>query len=214
MRCGRVLRPNRGGFQVPYIIRPKLLPRSAVLAGVALLASAAPALANGVKCPQPKLTQPFLPDGDTHYYVLPPGEAPNSFIGKGWTLTGGAEVTKAKIAHGKTGTVLYLRGGSSAVSPTFCVTTDYPTARAVVNNINGSGSVSFGVSYLGTPSWEAPKDGGHLLAPGTEWMLAEPVLMEPEEVDGWQYARLTLTGLGSEQSGLAIYNLYVDPYRR
>jgi hypothetical protein len=43
--------------------------------------------------------------------------------------------------------VLDLPSGSKAVSPTICVTTEFPTARTMVRNVVGAEGVFFYVSY-------------------------------------------------------------------
>ena len=99
------------------------------------------------------------------------------------------------------------------VSPNFCITQEYPKARAIVRNVVGSEGVSFYVSYLGTSSWETPKNTGQVHGSGTAWTPVTPVNMQPYGVEGWQVVKLTLVP-GGTKSDFQLYNLYIDPYVR
>jgi len=213
---------------VPYV-RPKTtLSRALVACSALLVLAAAPAQAakskesgstptkeitSPLQCVEPTLTQPFLYAGDSHYYTLAPGEAPENFTGAGWALSGGASIKQVTLASGNAGYVLDLPSGSKAVSPNLCVTHEYPTARMLVRNVVGSSGVFFYVSYMGTSTWETPKNTGQVHGNGTEWTLPGSVNMQPEGVSGWQVVRLTLIG-GGTASDYQLYNLYVDPYSR
>ena len=89
-------------------------------------------------CTAPPLTQPFLSWQDTNWYALAPGQTAGNFNGAGWVLSGGAKIATMKLANGTTGSVLDLPAGSQAVSPTVCLTSDYPNARMMVSNLSGS----------------------------------------------------------------------------
>jgi|SRR5947209_7083741 len=54
--------------------------------------------------------------GDSNWYAMIPGEAPNNFAGTGWTLTGDATITTQTLADGSTGPVRLTscRAASSA----------------------------------------------------------------------------------------------------
>jgi hypothetical protein len=214
---------------MPYIIRPGRLPARALAAcGLLLALGAGSAQAAKTKevastqtkeitspsqCVESVLTQPFLYAGDTNYYTLAPGQTPGDFAGTGWTLSGGASIKTTTLGDGSTGSVLDLPSGSKAVSPAFCVTSEYPTARTMIRDVAGSQGVYFYVSYLGTSTWENPKNTGQVHGTATEWTLATPVNMQPYNVAGWQVVRLTLVP-GGATSDYQLYNLYVDPYKR
>jgi hypothetical protein len=193
--------------------------RSAVVAVVAVLlvaaipAQAAPKVQESSSCAQPTLTQPFLYAGDSNSYMLAPGQTPNNFAGTGWTLSGRASIKKATIEGGTTSSVLDLPSGSQAVSPAFCVTSEYPMARMMARNVLGSGSALFYVSYRGNPSWETLKYTGRVQGEGSAWTLAAPVSMQPYNASGWLIAQITLVGGGTD-SDSQFYNLYIDPYSR
>ena len=210
---------------MPYIVRPPRLRGVLGVMSAAILIAAAPAQAgkststqtkeitSPSQCVESVLTQPFLYAGDTNYYTLAPGQTPGDFAGTGWTLSGGASIKTTTLGDGSTGSVLDLPSGSKAVSPAFCVTSEYPTARTMIRDVAGSQGVYYYVSYLGTSTWENPKNTGQVHGTATEWTLATPVNMQPYNVAGWQVVRLTLVP-GGATSDYQLYNLYVDPYKR
>jgi hypothetical protein len=206
---------------MPFIIRPPRLRSGTVAACSALMlvfgAPAAQAATSPAKetsqCKEPTLTQPFLSANDSNYYVLAPGQTPDNFEATGWTLSGGASIKATTLADGAKGYALDLPSGSKAVSPTFCVTSLYPTARTFVRDLSGSQGVYLNVSYEGTATWEKPKNTGQVHGNGTAWTLSTPVNLQPENVTGWQILRLTLVP-GGTKSDFQLSNLYIDPYKR
>lgn len=190
----------------------RALALGAVIAGLA----AAPASASTYHsvdtswCTNPLLSQPFAADGDTNQYMLVPGQSPDDFDGAGWTLSGGAHIVDATLADGSTGSVLDLPSGSEAVSPTICVQSNYPDARAMVRDVAGSQGVLFGVSYEGRPSWYVPRATGHLHGKKNEWVLSDPVDVKPSGQPGWQPVRFVLAPLGIKTE-TQVYDFYVDP---
>jgi hypothetical protein len=211
---------------MPYVIRPPRLRTAIAACAAMLLVGAVPAQAakssggststeitSPSQCKEPVLSQPFLYVGDENWYTLAPGQAANNFEAKGWSLSGGASLKSAVLENGKTGSVLDLPSGAKAVSPNFCITQAYPTARAIVRNVVGSEGVFFYVSYLGTASWENPKNTGQVHGSGSAWTPVTPVNMQPYGVEGWQVVKLTLVP-GGTKSDFQLYNLYIDPYVR
>jgi hypothetical protein len=170
-------------------------------------------------CTEPALSQPFLAWGDSNWYALAPGETADHFTGAGWTLSGGAKIVTTTLKDGTTGAVLDLPRGSSATSPTICLTSDYPTARMMVRNVSGSngGSVGFSVSYAGTSSQNDPVQTGTFKTTGSsgvngDWALSDPANLDPSTTPGWQLMQITLTANGSKDA--QVYNLYNDPLMR
>jgi hypothetical protein len=191
--------------------RSALLGLGVVIAAFAATpAQAATASIDTSMCSNPLLSQPFLSAGDSHWYELLPGESADNFGGSGWVLSGGARITTTTLADGTTGSVLDLPSGSKAVSPTFCVTSSYPTARTMVRNVRGAEGVFFYVSYEGTSTWDTPKNTGQVHGNNRAWTLSDPVNLQPYNVSGWQPVRITLIP-GGNTSDFQIYNLYVDP---
>ena len=201
---------------MPYVIRPPRLRAAVAACAAALTVGAVPAQAeitSPSQCKEPVFTQAFLYAGDSNWYTLVPGETAGNFEGTGWTLSGGASIKKTTLQNGNAGYVLDLPTSSSAVSPTFCVNSEYPTARAIIRNVLGSGADVFYVSYSGTKTWEAPKNIGTASGKGSEWTLTEPLKMHVYKTSGWQLVRLKVVGSGTK-SDSQLYNLYVDPYVR
>ena len=204
---------------MPYIIRPPRLRAALTACAAALVVGAVPAQAatspakETSQCKEPVLTQPLLWASDSNYYFLAPGQTPGNFEGTGWTLSGGATIKPTTLRGGTTGKVLDLPSGSKAVSPTFCVTNEYPTARTMVRDLSGSQGVYLNVSYEGTTTWNKPKNTGQFHGNNTEWTLSGSLNLQPENVTGWQVVRITLIP-GGTKSDFQTYNFYVDPYVR
>jgi hypothetical protein len=197
-----------------YLFSLRSLALGGLLAACAAVpAQAATAAVDTSICSNPLLTQPFLPAHDSNWYTLLPGETPGNFNGAGWTLSGGAQIITTTLADGSTASVLDLPSGSKAVSPTICVTSDYPTARAIVRDVVGSEGVFFNVSYEGTNTWNTPKNTGQIHGSGTAWTLVTPVNVQPYKTTGWQPMQITLIP-GGKSSDFQVYNLYVDPRAR
>jgi hypothetical protein len=193
-------------------------PRSLALGGLISAFAAVPAHAATTAvdtsiCSNPLLTQPFVSAKDNNWYTLLPGETPGGFGGDGWTLSGGAKVVTATLPDGSTTSVLDLPSGAKAVSPTICVTSAYPTARAMVRNVVGAEGVFFYVSYEGTSTWSVPKNTGQVHGANSAWTLATPVNVQPSNTTGWQPMRITLIP-GGKTSDFQVYDLYVDPHAR
>jgi hypothetical protein len=164
-------------------------------------------------CSNPLLTQPFLSSKDSNWYTLIPGQTPGNFAGTGWQFSGGARIITTTLADGSTSSVLDLPSGSAAVSPTMCVTSDYPTARTMVRDVKGSEGVFFYVSYEGTSTWTSPKNTGQVHGQQTAWSLATPVNVQPSNTSGWQPVRFTFIA-GGKTSEFQLYNIYIDPHCR
>jgi len=180
----------------------------------ALLVCAAPALADGTPCLAQPFSQPFLFVEDTSNYVLIPGEQAGDFEGSGWELSGGARIVPATLREGRRGSVLLMPDGSRAVSPTFCVTTEYQTARSMVYNLGGAPALGFAVSYQDSSSGYPHETGVLSGSPRGEWAVSPRVSMAPEDLAGWQRVTVTLSVGWGRGAGYELYDLYVDPYTR
>ena len=173
-----------------------------------LVAGPAAAAGDQAPCSPPLLSQPFTGIGDLNAYMLAPGQALDGFSGSGWTLTGGARIITTQLATGQYGRVLDLPGGSRAVSPRFCVRSNFPTARAVVNHVAGSGGVQVSVannrtggSGVNVGVLNPTLPGGRLRSRSTPAWPA---------VNGQQQVQFTFTAAGSN-SEYQLYDFYVDP---
>jgi hypothetical protein len=183
---------------------------AAATALFAVPAAAAAATTTTTGCVSPTLTQTFASFGDTNWYALAPGESHNSFPAIGWVLTGGARVVSTTLSDGTPSQVLDLPSGSTATSPLMCVTSDYPTARAMVRNVAGSAGVNVSVAY---PTWGGSgieQGTGILRAATTAWSLSRSFQIVPGNQPGWQLAQFKLVAAGT-QSEYQLYNLYIDP---
>jgi hypothetical protein len=188
-----------------------------VLLTVLVLAAAAAGAARAEvtrtsECTEAELSQHFFPFRDYNMYTQVPGQD-TSFNGAGWTLSDGAAVVSTTDANGHQVNVLDLPSGSKAVSPTVCVTKDFPTARMLVRNLVGSEGVFFYVSYAGTKTWNTPKNTGQVHGNGTGWTLSDPVNLQPFNVSGWQLVKFTLIP-GGKNSRFQVYDFWVDPFAR
>jgi hypothetical protein len=198
----------------------KLINRTclAALAGaVALLAggTAANAAPNALSCSGQTYLQPFLPWLDPANYVLMSGGALETT--GGWTLSGGAKLAPGNesfnVNSRSDGNSLLLPSGSSATSPTLCITLLHPTLRFFALNSGRRTSVLkveavtnvFGTT-LATPI-------GLLLGDGS-WRPTVPLaffdnLISP--LTGSVAFRFTPIGA---DSGWQVDDLYVDPYKQ
>jgi hypothetical protein len=165
------------------------------------------------ECAEAELSQHFLPFKDEKSYAQVPGQDGSGFNAEGWTLSDGAQVVSTTEGKGKEVDVLDLPSGSRAVSPTVCVTKDFPTARMMVRNVVGGEGVYFYVSYAGTKTWNTPKNTGQVHGSDTAWTLSDPVNLQPYSVSGWQLARFTLVP-GGKSSRFQVYDFWVDPFAR
>jgi hypothetical protein len=185
----------------------------AALAALMTAISAAPAVADTAQsgnapCSGPDLTQPFLSARDANLYTLAPGQSADNFDAGGWTLSGGAQVVTTTLADGTTGQVLDLPSGAQAVSPTFCVQSDFQFARATAQDVVGTGGVNFSVAYKGGHA--DPGQTGVLNGGSGAWGLSDPVDLQPADRNGQQHMTITLTGGGSD-SDTQVYGLWIDP---
>jgi hypothetical protein len=179
-----------------------------VVIGALLLlpGSAAAATASSVGCSVLPVSQPFLSWGDGNWYSLVPGQSTKQFVGTGWTLTGGAKIVTTTRADGSTSSVLDLPSGSTAISPTICVSSSYPKARMMVRDVVGAQGVFVSVSYPGAN----PQSTGQVHGYASAWTLSTAFSIHSAPVAGWQPARFTLVA-GGTTSHFQIYNFYVDP---
>jgi hypothetical protein len=161
-------------------------------------------------CPGQTFLQPFTELKDNNYYTLVQGSESAS-TGEGWELQGGASVVESTRPDGSTGGVFDLPSGAVAISPPTCVTLQYPTARAWVQDSEGGGGVQVSVLYAGT---SAPTHVGALKAKaGKGWQLSVPFNVQPQltgEEEGVREVRFVYANTG-RKSDYQVAGLYVDP---
>jgi hypothetical protein len=121
------------------------------LAVIGILAGPASAAVANPSC-LPSTVTPFTAFGDNGDYFLTPGGSFENGA-PGWNLTGGAALAAdnntAGIDPSTDTTALSLPAGSSATSPSMCVTPNSPTMRFFVKN-GGARSARLGVWVLFT----------------------------------------------------------------
>ena len=161
-------------------------------------------------CSEPDFTQAFGQWHDNNQYVLAPGQSSDGFTGQGWVLTGGASVVTVTLADGSQTEALELPSGSTAVSPPMCVTHAYPTARAMVRDVQGGAGVQMFVVYTEDGQWRNPIATGSLHGHGNGWGASDVINIHAGKKYGWQEARFAFVGGGSNNL-TDIYGFYVDP---
>jgi len=127
---------------------------SAAAALAALLASACPAIASA-GCPQATLSQPFTQFGDSSWYQLAPAGSFEAGA-PGWVaqsgllglVQDGASVGAGNESYNLVpgSHSLVIKAGSMAVSPFFCVSSEYPTFRFLARQPGGASASPLNVS--------------------------------------------------------------------
>ncbi len=200
---------------MPYIIRPKGFRRiAATLFGVVLLTCAVPAAASAA-CPSNPASQLLSAFGDNAAYSLLNGSSFESGSA-GWSLTNAEVLEEEGATEGAN--ALAIEPGGKAVSPTFCVSSEYPSFRFFGRQLSGGGrGASLNVALLWTDLW-----GYHhttsvgSLQPGGEWTLS-PVLELGRALPLWMPGLTIQVRLQFQASGSgswAIDDVYIDPYSR
>ncbi|HTU80162.1 MAG TPA: hypothetical protein VMF09_15530 [Solirubrobacteraceae bacterium] len=200
---------------MPYIIRPKRVRRAvAILFGATLLACAAPAVASAA-CPSSPASEALARFGDHALYALLPGSTFESGA-TGWSLSD-AEVNTEAGALGASS--LTIDGGGQAISPAFCVSSEYRTFRFFARQASSAGMWpgSLNVSLLWTDVFGRPHDTPVAsLQPGSEWTLS-PVLQLASALPLWMpgsHLQVRLAFQASGSGSWAIDDVFIDPYSR
>jgi hypothetical protein len=164
-------------------------------------------------CPGQTFSQPFEALKDSNYYTLVEGSAFNG-PNEGWELNYGAGVVEGARPDGSSGGVLDLPSGAYAVSPPVCVTLQYPTARAYVEDVQGGGGVTVGVYYQGAKTGPTGQPVGQLNAKqGKGWELSNSFNVKPQltgNEEGTREVRFVYANT-TKSSDFHLSGLYVDP---
>lgn len=189
---------------------------SAIAASALLVAPAAQAglvgnLVNHVvnlsTCNTNALSQPFLPWADSASYELAPG---GTFDDGSWTLNGGASLVPGGEPWAVTGTQssssLSLPAGSSADSPSTCVTAAYPTARYFVG---GTGVLAVSMVYDGLPIPAGLAVAGGSWAPSPVAVTASAITGALN--GGTAQVSLRFTSVAGDPQ---VSDVFVDPHSR
>jgi hypothetical protein len=186
--------------------------------GAAVLVGAAPAIASasaGAGCPTSASTTALASYGDSSAYTLLTGGSFESGA-PGWTLSNAA-VTSGSGTDGSLHS-LVIQPNGSAVSPSLCVSTEYPSFRFFAREVSGANPLSsLNVSLRWTVLGFLPVTTTvATLKPGTAWTLT-PVLALAKALP-LLAATQTLTVSVEFQSNFggtwAIDDVYIDPYSR
>jgi hypothetical protein len=200
-----------------HTIRRALGTLCAATAAIGLTASPALAATTATTaeagCSTPVLYQPFTALKDRNFYMPAPGGAFDDPAGAGWQLSGGARIVETTQPDGTVAGVLDLPSRATAVSPSMCITSDYPTARLWVRNLVGSEGVFFYVSYATNGIWTNPKNTGQFHGEHTVWTPSKPMNVQPSKAPGWQRVRFTFVA-GGNTSRFQVNDFWVDPRMR
>ena len=199
---------------MPYIIRPNGIRRiAATVFGAAVMVGAAPAIASAA-CPTSPATAALASYGNSSAYTLLTGASFASGA-PGWTLSNAAVTNESGVSSGTHSLVIQPNG--TAISPSLCVSSEYPSFRFFAREVGGANPLS---SLTVSLRWAVL---GFLpvttqvgtLKPGTAWTLT-PVLKLAKALP--LLLSQTLTVSVEFQSSLggtwAIDDVYIDPYSR
>ncbi len=204
-------------FATTAPLRKRHLPSLAIVF-LGLAASCAPsafAASAPEVCGGQAFSQPFVAFNDPNFYTLVPGGEFDS-SSEGWELFGGAAIVSGARPNKTTGDVLNLPSGAIAVSPSVCVTLQYPSARVWVRDVKGSEGVAVGVAYAGTKTASQPQNVGQVHGQQTEWTLSSPINVQPQiagPTEGPRQVRFVLLA-GGKTSDFQLSGLWVDPRMR
>jgi len=180
------------------------------------VASAAPSSDSLLpSCSGQSYVKPFIPWLDLANYVLMPSGALES--SSGWTLSGGATLVSGNepwhVHGGADSRSLYLPSGSSATSPSLCMTLLHPDLRFFAVN-KGSLTATLKVEAITQVLGVRTTTPIGLLVAGGTWLptLPLPFLTNLAAPTGGTIAfRFTPVGAWS---GWRIDDVYVDPLKQ
>ncbi len=196
--------------------------RRIVAAGftAALLAAVVPAAASAA-CPSNPTSNVFAQFNDNAAYVLVQGGNFES-AAAGWSLTKAAVMEETGSPSGDRH-ALVIQPKGVAVSPAFCVSSEYPTFRFLAREISGGGTLNVSLRWTDAWGWSHNTLVSALQA-GTSWSLS-PVLRLASELPLWMPGSTLNVRLVFEpaqgsifepgRSGAwAVDGVYVDPHSR
>jgi hypothetical protein len=185
---------------------------AAALFSAALLVVAVPAVASAA-CPSTHSERLLEKLGDNAEYFLLTGSSFESGASD-WSLSG-AEIVSGGANGGSQS--LVLQSGGIVLSPTFCVSSEYPSFRLFARQISGGGWFSgLKVNLRWTDDWGFPHETNIAsLKPGNSWELS-PVLRLATALPLWMRGSTLNVRLVFQPYGgtWAITDVLIDPYRR
>ena len=202
---------------MPYIIRPRCTWRAFATAVISTLLIAAAPSAASAACPTSSTSHPFTKFGDSAAYSLVPGG--NFETGAaGWQLSGGSIVAGNEsydVAGGSHSLAIQPTG--SAVSPSICVSTAYPSFRFFARRTSGSWGVLNVILRWTDASGTVHNTTVAAIQSGTSWTVS-PILALASTLPLWQPAETLSARLVFKPEpyggAWAIDDVYVDPYSR
>jgi len=152
-------------------------------------------------CSYAKGEQVFSAYGDPRAYVLVP-DGDFAAGGAGWTLGGGASVVSGALS---------LPAGSSAVSPSICVSKDTPFLRSMARDTGVPGAkLQVEIVYE-----DLDTTRGRIVAgdKGEDWDPTQPLGQSfgPATVGGDSSVHVQITAVGGDW---LVDDFYVDPFAR
>jgi hypothetical protein len=194
------------------------------LFGALLLIAAAPAVA-GASCPKTVTTQAFAAFGDTANYTLVEGGLFDSGA-PGWSLRNADVVNESpeeanpsydrvgegsRYGHGRSHS-LAIDSDGEAVSPPFCVSSEFPSFRFLTRQRHDSYG-ALDVSLRWTDGHGRTHDTADAtLESGSSWTLS-PVLELASKLPAGTTPGVRLV-FQPRSGSWAIADVYIDPYRR
>lgn len=195
-----------------------LLSASAAIAVLGITSATASAATVSSDTCLPASTQVFA--GDTNPYFLLSGGAFEAGM-PAWGLAGGAALVAGNNTAGgdplTNTTSLSLPTGSSATSPTICVTQDAPTIRFYVRNTGAAGS-KLGVTVFYTLPNGKDKSKQVASVSGTGvWQASAAIVYKADKfakhsADGTEQVSFQFTPLDANGKW-SVDDVYVDPFK-
>lgn len=210
---------------MPYIIRPRRVHRFAAgLFGALLLIGAAPAAA-GAACPKTVTSQAFATFGDNAAYTLVEGGLFESGA-PGWSLRNADVVNESpedenrsyeRVGEGSRYSLgrphsLVIAANGEAVSPPFCVSSEYPSFRFLARQLYGSYG-ALDVSLRWTDSRGRTHDTADATIEGSDSWTLTAVLQLASKLPAGTTPDVRLV-FQPKNGYWAIADVYIDPYRR
>jgi hypothetical protein len=202
---------------MPYIIHPRQLRKmAAALFSSVVVVVTVPAVASAsVPCPSSPTTAALALFGDNAAYSLLSGGSFESGA-PGWSLTH-AEVVEGSGANGSSHS-LVIQPNGVAVSPAFCVSSEYPSFRFFARQVSSGGWASgLNVSLRWTEAYGwSHETGVASLQPNSTWALS-PVLKLAGALPLWMSgSTLSVRLVFQPHDGgtWAVDDVFIDPYRR
>jgi hypothetical protein len=201
---------------MPYIIRPKSIRRLlAAGSAVGLLSVAMPAMASAAGCPTNETSKAFAQEGDRGNYSLVAGGTFEAGA-PGWSLFN-STIVASDDPEGNSGHALVIGANGQAVSPAFCVSSEYPTFRFFARQVSRGFFGSLDVRLRWTDAMHFPHETEVTSLTGDGSWALSPVLQLASKLPLWMPGstlNVSLVFRTNNNAVWAIDDVYIDPYRR